>query len=246
LRQLLFDYGEGPGDFVYYCCEIGGQQRFLRVDDHVCGYSRRRTGHANCFAQAALHAVALDCAAQGAAHGETDAQTLWHGRPRPRFRQHRRARPIENGEGRGKMAASLLVDALEIRVAQKARGAGKSGWFLWRHGEVGPGVLGSSFFGPSFYGGNSQRGIRHPALVQRQAAEGLGCGGERHRKSYSRKPGFTETRFRPLARRREITFLPPWVFMRVRKPCFLLRLRRLGWNVRLGMNNSCSWFRLQC
>jgi hypothetical protein len=59
-------------------------------------------------------------------------------------------------------------------------------------------------------------------------------------KRYSRKPGFTETRFRPLARRREITFLPPWVFMRVRKPCFLLRLRRFGWNVRLGMKDSCS------
>ena len=59
-------------------------------------------------------------------------------------------------------------------------------------------------------------------------------------KSYSRNPGFTETRFRPLARRRDITFWPPWVFMRVRKPCFLLRLRRLGWNVRLGMKNSCS------
>jgi hypothetical protein len=34
--------------------------------------------------------------------------------------------------------------------------------------------------------------------------------------------------------------LPPWVFMRVRKPCFLDRLRRLGWNVRLGMKSSCS------
>jgi hypothetical protein len=34
--------------------------------------------------------------------------------------------------------------------------------------------------------------------------------------------------------------LPPWVFIRVRKPCFLLRLRRLGWNVRLGMKDSCS------
>jgi hypothetical protein len=60
------------------------------------------------------------------------------------------------------------------------------------------------------------------------------------RKSYSRNPGFTETRFRPLARRREITFWPPWVFMRVRNPCFLLRLRRLGWNVRLGMKDSYS------
>jgi hypothetical protein len=57
---------------------------------------------------------------------------------------------------------------------------------------------------------------------------------------YSRKPGFTETLLRPLARRREITFLPPWVFMRVRKPCVFDRLRRLGWNVRLGMKDSCS------
>ena len=53
--------------------------------------------------------------------------------------------------------------------------------------------------------------------------------------AYSLKPGFTETRLRPLARRRERTFWPPRVFMRVRNPCFLLRLRRLGWNVRLGM-----------
>jgi hypothetical protein len=59
-------------------------------------------------------------------------------------------------------------------------------------------------------------------------------------KYYSRKPGFTDTRLRPLARRREITFWPPWVFMRVRKPCFLTRLRRLGWNVRLGMKDNCS------
>ena len=46
-------------------------------------------------------------------------------------------------------------------------------------------------------------------------------------KLYSRKPGFTETRLRPLARRREITFWPPWVFMRVRKPCFFFACA--GW-----------------
>ena len=57
---------------------------------------------------------------------------------------------------------------------------------------------------------------------------------------YSRNPGFTETLLRPLARRREITFLPPWVFMRVRNPCVFTRLRRLGWNVRLGMKCSRS------
>lgn len=57
-------------------------------------------------------------------------------------------------------------------------------------------------------------------------------------RDYSRKPGFTETRLRPLARRRDKTFWPPWVFMRVRNPCFLDRLRRLGWNVRFGMKSS--------
>src|SRR5437762_2025391 len=52
---------------------------------------------------------------------------------------------------------------------------------------------------------------------------------------YSRKPGFTETRLRPLARRRDSTACPLLVFIRERKPCFFTRLRRLGWNVRFGM-----------
>jgi hypothetical protein len=55
--------------------------------------------------------------------------------------------------------------------------------------------------------------------------------------SYSRNPGFTETRLRPFALRREMTFRPPWVFIRVRKPCTFERLRRFGWNVRFGMKN---------
>src|SRR3954471_6245319 len=38
---------------------------------------------------------------------------------------------------------------------------------------------------------------------------------------YSRKPGFTETRLRPLARRRDNTACPLLVFIRERKPCFL-------------------------
>src|SRR5450759_913178 len=46
--------------------------------------------------------------------------------------------------------------------------------------------------------------------------------------NYSRKPGFTETRLRPLARRRDSTLAPLLVFMRVRNPCFFERLRRLG------------------
>ena len=57
---------------------------------------------------------------------------------------------------------------------------------------------------------------------------------------YSRNPGLTETRLRPLARRREITALPCLVFMRVRKPCTFERLRRFGWNVRFGMEKFYS------
>jgi len=60
------------------------------------------------------------------------------------------------------------------------------------------------------------------------------------REVYSRKPGFTETRLRPLARRRESTWAPLLVFIRVRNPCFFERLRRFGWKVRLGMKNSRS------
>jgi len=53
--------------------------------------------------------------------------------------------------------------------------------------------------------------------------------------AYSRKPGFTETRLRPLARRRESTARPLLVLIRTRKPWVLERRRRLGWNVRFGM-----------
>jgi len=42
-------------------------------------------------------------------------------------------------------------------------------------------------------------------------------------KIYSRKPGFTDTRLRPLARRRESTACPPFVFIRVRNPCVFER-----------------------
>jgi hypothetical protein len=57
------------------------------------------------------------------------------------------------------------------------------------------------------------------------------------RAGYSRNPGFTETRLRPLARRRANTARPPWVFIRVRKPCVFERRRRFGWNVRFGMKS---------
>ena len=88
------------------------------------------------------------------------------------------------------MAASLLVDTLEIRVAQKSRGARESGCVLWRHGKVVPGFFGRSIFGPGFFWSSfsrpsfhvpiPQRDVGHRALVQRRAAEGLDCGSKRH------------------------------------------------------------------
>jgi hypothetical protein len=42
-------------------------------------------------------------------------------------------------------------------------------------------------------------------------------------------------RVRPLARRDARTARPPRVAMRARKPCFLARLRTLGWKVRFDM-----------
>jgi len=53
-------------------------------------------------------------------------------------------------------------------------------------------------------------------------------------RTYSRNPGFTETRLRPLARRRASTARPLLVFIRLRNPCVLERRRRLGWNVLFG------------
>lgn len=55
--------------------------------------------------------------------------------------------------------------------------------------------------------------------------------------AYSRWPAFTATRLRPLARRRDSTARPLLVFMRERNPCVFERRRRLGWNVRLGIEN---------
>ena len=58
--------------------------------------------------------------------------------------------------------------------------------------------------------------------------------------AYSRKPGFTETRLRPLARRRDSTACPLLVFIRRRNPCVFARRRRLGWNVRFGIYDDGS------
>src|SRR5215471_21218739 len=81
---------------------------------------------------------------------------------------------------------------------------------------------------------------RTPKLPLSGTCEGTCRYRPMQRLSYSRLPGFTETRLRPLARRRDSTARPLLVFIRVRNPCVFERRRRLGWNVRLGMKKTCS------
>ena len=49
-----------------------------------------------------------------------------------------------------------------------------------------------------------------------------------HGADQSRNPGLTETRLRPLARRRDNTARPAFVFIRSRNPCVFERRRRFG------------------
>jgi len=123
------------------------------------------------------------------------------------------------------MPPSQLVYPFEIGVAQQPRAAGESSLASWPFDTL------IRLFRQT--GGHSVINIRTLFAMENDAD-----GGARATLDYSRKPGFTETRLRPLARRRDKTFWPPWVFMRVRNPCFLDRLRRLGWNVRLGMKSK--------
>jgi hypothetical protein len=131
------------------------------------------------------------------------------------------------------MAPPLLVDALKIRMPQQSPAA----WILL---PAPPLQIRRSLRSKRAHGSLTIRlqmlckSLRMTTLWDPRTPPG------EKSKSYSRKPGFTETRLRPFARRRDNTAAPLLVFMRVRNPCFFERLRRLGWKVRLGMKNGCS------
>ena len=128
-RQLLFYDYESAADFVHDRREVDREQRLLRIDDHVGARRRGRAREPHSFAQSALHPVTLHRAAEGAAYGESDAQSRC-GRLRCEILRRGfrlRPRPIENRHGRGKMPPPQLVDALEVGVPQQPRVAGKGG-----------------------------------------------------------------------------------------------------------------------
>src|SRR4029077_16486426 len=97
----LFDHLEGALHIFPQIGKIGGQQRLLRIDDHInrsiCDHTIQTDG----FAQAPLHAVALDRATQPASHSETHSEIARLPAPQ-----------VEHGHMGGEMTPSFLVHAL--------------------------------------------------------------------------------------------------------------------------------------
>jgi hypothetical protein len=120
-------YCEGTGNFVHDGSELGREQRLFGIDDDVEIWHDRRPRKTDGFAQATPHAIADDGSAMGAADRETDAAARNRTGGGAGLRL---ALKIENGHGRRKMAAAVLVDAFEVGMAQKARAAGKAGWLI--------------------------------------------------------------------------------------------------------------------
>ena len=144
-----------------------------------------------------LHAIAYHCAAQHLAHRESHAHALG-------FLLIRRTRQIKHSQVRGKMPASLFVHSLEIRVPEQTYAAGE-------FAALGRGRTGRRCHSPRVGSKHASTQVASlPRFPERK-------------KHYSRKPGFTDTRLRPLARRREITARPALVFIRVRNPCVFER-----------------------
>lgn len=185
----------------------------LWIDDYIGANVHLNPAQADRLSEPAFDAVPLHRAAKRFTYGKSNTRALnW----RFRIAQH-----IKESHVRCKVPPAVFIDSFEIRVPQQAAALGKFSFRGFLNGiaqKIGPGLpaLGHYCgFGLNF-----------------REAEPKAKG-----RTYSRNPGFTETRLRPFALRREMTARPPWVFIRVRKPCTFERRRRLGWNVRFGMKS---------
>jgi hypothetical protein len=113
LRQLLCDHFEGPADFAQQVREFRRPKGLFGIDDHVGGYRLNRTAEPNRLSQAPLHPIAIDRSAKNAADGEPNSKPLTL-----------RSCQVKHGHVGGKVATSLLVHSLKIRVPQKATATG--------------------------------------------------------------------------------------------------------------------------
>ena len=75
----------------------------------------------------------------------------------------------------------------------------------------------------------------NPADREGTGATGRGACERDEGRMVADAPDQAERRARPRERRALSTARPPRVRMRVRNPCFFLRFRLLGWNVRFTM-----------
>jgi hypothetical protein len=120
-RKLLPYYYERLPDFVQHCIEVGREKRLLRVDDDVRGWSRYRPRQAYCLSQSALHAITLNCSTKGPSDCKSHAKARNNFYIRLRFLP----RQVKHGHRCRKMPLSLLINTLEISMAQQARATRK-------------------------------------------------------------------------------------------------------------------------
>ena len=124
---LLRDVGRGDDsesalDFGTKCGDVGGENRFLRINDDLCGNSTSAQSALqgcvlmpNYVTHAALDAVAIDGAAEDTSDGDADLHVA------SPFAQDK-----EKDHARGKLLASGLIDMLKVSVLEQPRGLGKS------------------------------------------------------------------------------------------------------------------------
>jgi len=127
---LLYHY-ESPRHFVQHRPELVRQQTLLGINHHVhiARLSNPRQPHR--FPQPPLHAIAHHRSAQRASHRESHPRSSVGRALLPAIalagglaaRLRACARQIENRQGCGKMPPPLLVNPLEIRMAQQSPAA---------------------------------------------------------------------------------------------------------------------------
>ena len=106
----LFDHLKSLGHFVPHFAKISAEECPFGVDDDVRRNLRRKAAEPHRLAKPALHAVALNRSPQHSSDRETDTKSL-------RDIAVVRAPPqIKNSHMRRKMAATLLVNPLKIRM----------------------------------------------------------------------------------------------------------------------------------
>ena|SRR5579871_673007 len=217
--RALFGETQAPCNFALQLRESQIQNAFARIEHNIEWPFTSRRGKPHRFPHSPLDSVAFDRAAQHFSDRETHARAA--------LRCAIVLAPqVKDRHVAGKLPPAALVYPLKIRMLQQALRLRDlaGGGHVCRH---------SRLIG---------RTSRHDQDSYQLTIFGhLGSRVEQARfVAYSRKPGFTETRLRPLARRRESTARPLLVFMRERKPCVFERRRRLGWNVRFGMRKRRS------